>query len=180
MAISWPGGTGEIHTRILEAMREVLFGEEEYPYLSKNASARLATARRTARASGMHRSMLVALGGGSYALFPWLGTRAFRTVRRALLHFAPQLGISEIRSEGCVYITFRREGGEGEDLLFALSSLLAASPDTPDFLVSEREAPALEKYDRLVPPSLLRAAFAKDRLCLDEVKTRLLECGKSL
>ncbi len=180
MAISWPGGTGEIHTRILEGMRAVLLGEEEYPYLSRNASARLETARRTARAAGMHRSMLISLGGGSYAFFPWLGTRAFRTVRRALSHFAPRLGISELRSEGCVYITFRREGGRGIDLLSELSSLLALSPDSPEYLVDAREAPAFEKYDRMIPPSLLRSAFARDRLSLDEVKGRLSEHEKSL
>ncbi len=179
MSISWPGGVGEIHTKILEKMREVLLGDEEYPYLSERAAARLSTARHTARAAGMHRSMLVGLGGGSYAFFPWLGTRAFRTVRRALSHFAPRLGISEIRSEGCAFITFRCEG-DGEDILLALSSLLSASFDDPALLVDAREAPAFEKYDRLIPPSLLRAAFACDRLNLDEVKMRLSECEKTL
>ena len=54
---------GDIHTRILERMREVLRENCSYPYLMKNAVARLDEARRTARHSGMTEEPLICLGG---------------------------------------------------------------------------------------------------------------------
>lgn len=172
MEISWPGGAGEIHTRLLEKMREVLLGSEEYPYLGKNAARRLATARHTAQAAGIGKSPLVYLGGSSFVLFPWLGTRGFRACRRLLSHFSRELGISEIHSEGCCYITFRAERESGEQLLPALSSLLKTVPPTAEQLVGEGEAPCFEKYDGCIPPPLLRRAYACDRLNLEEAAKR--------
>ena len=37
MEISWPGDYGEIHTRILERMKQVLEEDTVYPYLKKKA-----------------------------------------------------------------------------------------------------------------------------------------------
>ncbi len=48
MEISWPGDGGEIHTKLLLAMRDVLFNGKDYPYLCDNARARLENARRVA------------------------------------------------------------------------------------------------------------------------------------
>ena len=172
MEISWPGGTGEIHTRLLEKMRDILFGNEQYPYLLPNAARRLETARRTAVAAGMHRSPLVFLGGSSFVLFPWLGTRGFRAARRTLAHYAGALGISEIRAEGCCYITFKAERQDGMRLVSALSDLLRRDPPDPLSLVSEGEAPCFEKYDEYIPSHLLRRAYACDRINLDEVFMR--------
>lgn len=62
MEISWPGDYGEIHTRILERMKQVLEENTEYPYLKKNAKTRLEVARRVARNTGMLKNSLVHLG----------------------------------------------------------------------------------------------------------------------
>ncbi len=172
MEISWPGGTGEIHTRLLEKMRDILFGTETYPYLMPNAARRLKTARHTARAAGMQGSPLISLGGSSFVLFPWLGTRGFRAVRRTLAHYASSLGISEIRGEGCCYITFKAERAVGERFLASLASLLRTSPPTPEELVGSGEAPCFEKYDEYIPAPLLRRAYVTDRLNFSEVLLR--------
>ena len=179
MEISWPGGSGEIHTRLLEKMRDILFGSETYPYLGENAARRLALARRTAAAAGMPGRPLVFLGGGSFVLFPWLGTRAFRAARRLLSRFASELGISEIRGEGCCYITLRARREDGERLLASLASLLITVPPSAEALVGLAEAPCFEKYDEYLPPHLLRRAFAADRLDLDEAKARFISLSKT-
>lgn len=44
MEISWPGDYGEINTRILKRMRQVLAEETVYPYLKENARQRLEVA----------------------------------------------------------------------------------------------------------------------------------------
>ena len=68
---------GDIHTRVLERMRRVLDEEKSYPYLMKNAAARLLHARHTAANSGLTREPLICLGGEMWCLFPWLGSYAF-------------------------------------------------------------------------------------------------------
>ena len=73
---------GDIHTKVLERMRNVLREDAAYPYLMKNAAARLAEARHAARNSGMTEEVLVNLGGDMWCLFPWLGSYAFLALER--------------------------------------------------------------------------------------------------
>ncbi len=174
MEISWPGDSGEIHTRLLEAMREVLFNGKEYPFLGDNAKKRLSNARRVAENAGMDKNLVVFLGGQSYVLFPWLGTRAFRTTRRMMQRYASELGISDIRSEGCCYITFKAKG-EGRELPLRLSEIIIRDGLDPAALVFDGECPIFDKYDEYIPPELLCDAYAIDRLSPEEVKARFLE-----
>ena len=174
MEISWPGDSGEIHTRLLEKMREVLFGTKAYPYLMPNAAARLETARHLAQNTGMEESMLISLGGSSFCLFPWLGTRAFRTLRRLLLHHAKRLGISELECEGCCYMTFKAWQSDGRALLDRLCVILQAEGIDADRLVGAAENPAYDKFDAYIPAELLRRAYVVDRLCPEEVLNRFL------
>ncbi len=172
MEISWPGDSGEIHTAILERMRRILLEDAEYPYLTPNARERLATARRLSARAGIEKSMLISLGGSSYCLFPWLGTRAFRTVRRYLTVNSGRLGISDLSAEGCYYITFKCRSDAGERLLDAVNSDLNLSGLDPEALVGDGECPVFEKYDDCIPSELLRAAYAADRLNPEEVIRR--------
>lgn len=175
MEISWPGDYGEIHTRILERMLQVLREDTVYPYLKPNAKERLQSARETARRTGVTRNAVVRLGGFTYCLFPWLGTRSFRTVRKLLHYYAGELGISGIEFEGCYYISFKMEQQGAEKLPARLLSLMERDGLTVYDLVKESDAPAFDKYDPYIPPSLLRKAYAADRLNLEEAKKRLAD-----
>ena len=116
--------------------------------------------------------MLISLGGSTVALFPWLGTRAFRTLRRYLTHNAARLGIADLSAEGCCYMTFKMRGESPEALFDAISSdFLIGGLDASD-LVSENECPVFEKYDEYIPAELLREAYAADRLEVFEVLRR--------
>ena len=172
MEISWPGDSGEIHTAVLERMRRVLLEDIDYPYLTPNARERLKTARRIAQRSGVGESMLISLGGSSAVLFPWLGTRAFRTLRRYLTRHASRLGIADLSAEGCCYMTFKTRGQSMRELFLALSSDLSAQGLDPMELVSENECPVYEKYDEYIPADMLREAYAVDRLEVREVLWR--------
>lgn len=172
MEVSWPGDSGEIHTRVLEKMREILFGDFAYPYLMPNAAQRLQTARRVAHATGMTERDLLSLGGNSWVLFPWLGTRSFRTLRRYLKVNAARFGLSDIRSEGCCYITFHGKGDLSRTLLPAIRTDLLASPPDPLDLVGESEQPIFDKYDDYIEADLLRSAYATDRLDVGEMTRR--------
>ncbi len=177
MEVSWPGDAGEIHTRLLEKMREILFSEEEYPYLMPNALERLRTARRVARATEMERSMLIPLSNSSWVLFPWLGTRAFRTLRRYLARNAARLGISGIESEGCCYITFRSRKDLSHTFLRDLMHFIKEEGIPLLELVGEGEMPVFDKYDAYLPAEILREAYAKDRLIDYEVAGRFTRGG---
>ncbi|MBQ9069805.1 MAG: DEAD/DEAH box helicase [Clostridia bacterium] len=172
MEVSWPGDSGEIHTKILLAMRDVLFNGKEYAFLGDNAKERLENARRVAENAKMRDNMLVYLGGQSYCIFPWLGTRSFRTLRRFLQKYASELGISDIQSESCHYIKFKAREDAGRNILFGIRDIIARDGIDTLALVRDGECPVFDKYDEYIPPELLREAYARDRLFADEVIER--------
>ena len=99
---------GDIHTHILERMRQVLAEPTQYSYLMQNAAVRLEQARQAARHSGMTTDPLICLGGDYWALFPWLGTYAFMALERFLkLRCAPLLGLKGMDSSRPYFIQFR-------------------------------------------------------------------------
>ncbi len=175
MEVSWPGDFGEIHTRILQRMRRVLAEDTVYPYLKPNARQRLEVARHVARNTGMLTHSLVSLGGYTWCLFPWLGTRSFRTLRKFIARNAGACKISNLEFEGCYFLTFRMEKGNDYDLISHLSELIRREGIDCQSLVQSGETPLFEKYDEHIPGDLLRRAYAADRLRADEAEGRILE-----
>lgn len=175
MEISWPGDYGEVHTRILERMRQVLREDTEYPYLREGALARLRVARAVARNTGLTESCILPLGGYTWALFPWLGTRSFRTLRRYLVRNAGPFKLTGMDFEGCYYMTFKLEGGRGDDMMRMITGKIAENGIDLDALISPTEAPVFEKYDEYIPSELLRKAYREDKLRDDEILKRVYE-----
>ena len=171
MQVAWPGEYGEIHTKILEMMFKVLTTDTEYPYLKPNAKERLAAARRVFQNAGMEKTLLISLGGNTKCLFPWLGTRSFRTLRKYLQTNASYFGIYGLEYDGCYYMTFKCEKDADELLGMLRRKITADTIDTID-LVGKGECPIFEKYDPCIPPELLRRAYAADKLRTDEMKRR--------
>ena len=172
MEIQWPGDYGEVHTRILERMYQVLAEDTEYPYLKPDALERLHLARAVARNTGMLENTLVHLGGYTWAMFPWLGTRSFRTLRRYMGQFADEYKISKMEFEGCYYLMFRMERGDGISLLRAMGERIRRDGISLDHLIGLSECPVYEKYDGFIPAELLRTAFREDKLRSDEILSR--------
>ena len=173
MEISWPGDFGEIHTKILRRMKQILAEDTVYPYLKENAMRRIEQARKTARNTGMLEHSLVHLGGYSWCLFPWLGTRSFRTLRKFIQKNAKENNINGIEFEGCYYITFNME--KITDLNFITHLLNRVERDGIDChaLVESGEIPIFEKYDNYIPYDLLRKAYAADKLRADEAEEQI-------
>ena len=177
MEVSWPGDYGEIHTKILERMKRVLEEDTVYPYLKENARHRLDVARHLARNTGMLRRSVVHLGGYSYCIFPWLGTRSFRTLRKYIALNAKDFKISNIEFEGCYFISMKMECDEREFIL-RLSERARDFGIDCDALVGGTEMPVFEKYDEYIPGELLRRSYAADRLRADEAERRLQEIAR--
>ena len=175
MEVSWPGDFGEVHTRILQRMRQVLMEDTVYPYLKPNAQKRLDVARHVARNTGMLSRSLVHLGGYSWCLFPWLGTRAFRAMRKIIASKSPSFGITGVEYEGCYYITFKMTRGDDYGLISSLAEDVRTDQISAHALVSGAEVPVFEKYDDYVPADLLRHAYATDKIDVERAKERILE-----
>ena len=165
---------GDINTKILERMKKVLAEEKQYPYLMKNAAARLAEARHTARNAKLDSEVLVSLGGDMWCLTPWLGSYAFLALERFLkLKCAPFLELKGLDSSRPYFINFRMKAGKAE--FFKAVTELAKQQFDPMELVYPGEVPLFEKYDEFIPPELIRKGFANGILAVDEMKKRVLE-----
>ena len=178
MEVSWPGDYGEVNTRILERMRQVLREDTEYPYLREGALSRLRVARALARNTGLTETCILPLGGYTWALFPWLGTRSFRTLRRYLVRHAGSFKLTGMDFEGCYYMTFKLEGGRGDELMKMIADMIRKNGIDTASLVGATEAPAFEKYDEFIPAELLRKAYCTDKLRTDEILRRVEENGE--
>ncbi len=175
MEIEWPGDYGEIHTRILERMKQVLTEDTVYPYLKRNARQRLDVARNLARNTGMLEHSLVHLGGYTWCFFPWLGTRSFRTLRKFLVRNGAIAKLANLEFEGCCYMTFKMEDNSDYKLIRHLCDKIAREGIDKSALVGGSESPVFEKYDDCIPSELLRKAYTEDRLRTGEILVRLPE-----
>lgn len=175
MEVSWPGDYGEIHTKILERMKKILAEDTVYPYLKPNAVHRLEAARAVSRNTGMLEKSMIHLGGYTWCLFPWLGTRSFRTLRKLIQHYGGSFKIMNIEFEGCYFIKFRMEKGSDYSFIKSLCDIVESEGIDREALVGKTEMPVFEKYDDYIPSELLRRQYAEDKLRCDEVLKRLPE-----
>lgn len=163
---------GDINTRVLERMLQVLREDCGYPYLMKNAVSRLAQARNTAYNSGMTKEVLINLGGDMWCLFPWLGSYAFLAMERFLkLKCGEALGLSGLDSTRPYFIMFKMKTDKNG--FFRVLSEQLRQPLDPMELVYPEEIPIFEKYDEYLPPELVRKGFAYGILGIDEMKRRI-------
>ena len=163
---------GDIHTRILERMAQVLCENKTYPYLRPHAKARLLTARRAAVASGMNDRPLICLGERMYCLFPWLGSYAFLALERLLrLRCADRLGLKGFNSVRPYFIQFTLGVSEAE--FFRILGEEAEEPFDPMELLYPKEVPVFDKYDDLLPEELVRKGFAYGVLDIEGMKKRV-------
>ena len=147
-------------------MKQVLCEERSYPYLMKNAAARLEQARMTARNSGVSSVNLINLGGDMWALFPWIGTYAFFALERFLnVRCKERLHIKGLDACRPYFIQFTMKA-DREEFLRVLREE-AARPIDPMELVYPKEIPLFEKYDEYLPAELVRKGFAYGVLDID-------------
>ena len=163
---------GDINTKILERMREVLREDKRYPYLMKNAVARLETARHSAACSGLLTEPLICLGGNMWCLFPWLGSYAFLALERFMkVRCKEALGIRGLSPFRPYFIQFKMNG-QREDFFRVLLEEIE-KPLDPMELVYPKEVPVFEKYDEFVPAELVKKGFAYGILDIEGMKKRV-------
>ncbi|MDT9717332.1 DEAD/DEAH box helicase [Paenibacillus sp. ClWae2A] len=168
----WLGAGGDIHTSVVQKMREVLSDSTIYPYLSPQAVNRLERARRLARESGLLKQVVIPAGGDSMYVLPWVGSKSFRTLERLMKHnLSKKLALRSVVPMEPYYFVVSGKVDE-RTLLAEIMSECRAAEDA-SALLAEDEAPYLGKYDEFVAPPLIREAFAVDGLDLDGLKEGL-------
>ncbi|MBD2210491.1 DEAD/DEAH box helicase [Nostoc linckia FACHB-104] len=174
-SIYWRGGSGIIHAKVLQRMRQVLLEDLEYSYLQTNALQALQRTRQLFRKAGLDKQNILRLEKGKCCIFPWMGTLAYRTLERWLNYCCREsLEIKSIGGVNPYYLTLKL-GKEKFPYLAKEIAALAEERITSDYLISEAEAPELQKYDEFIPYPLLRKAFINDYLDIEELKQQVAQ-----
>ena len=164
---------GDLHTKILTRMRRVLQEDRQYPYLMKNAVARLEQARFTAAHSGAAGKPLINLGGNMWCLLPWVGTYTFLTMERFLkIKCADRLGLRNLDSARPFFIQFTMKADESA--FFRVLAEEIRKPIDPMELVYPKELPLFDKYDEYLPEELVKKGFALGVLDVDGLREKVL------
>lgn len=164
---------GDLHTKILTRMRRVLQEDRQYPYLMKNAVARLEQARFTAAHSGAADKTLINLGGNMWCLLPWVGTYTFLTMERFLkIKCADRLGLRNLDSARPFFIQFTMKADE--ETFFRVLAEEIRKPIDPMELVYPKELPLFDKYDEYLPEELVKKGFALGVLDVDGLREKVL------
>jgi ATP-dependent Lhr-like helicase len=178
----WRGGGYKIHGRILEKMKAILLCETEYPYLQKQAKARLAEARMLCNYTGLAQMNVVGLGGKTICILPWMGTVDFSIVMYLIRKY---MGDNiDVRSVGGwipYFITAKLSRGSASDFLEDFKNLLRQplnvlehiTNDNLDELKSNFEVKP-PKYDEFIPKSLLKKAVITDYLDAERVAEQVM------
>ncbi len=164
---------GDLHTKILQRMRLVLKEKKQYPYLMKNAVARLDQARNTAGHSGAADTPLINLGGNMWCLLPWVGSYAFLAMERFLkIKCGDRLGLKNFDSARPYYMQFTMKASA--DVFYHVVREEIQKPIDPMELIYPKELPLFDKYDEYLPDELVRKGFACGVLDLAALRETVL------
>ena len=160
---------GDIHPKILARMRKVLSEDTMYPYLMKNARARLTQVRDTCNIAGLPQKQLINLGGKMWCLFPWTGSYSFLALERLLrIKCAKRLNLRGFNSARPYFMEFAMDASAEE--FFQILGKEAARDFDPLDLLYPKEVPVFDKYDEYLPDDLVRKEFAQSILDIKEMR----------
>ena len=177
----WRGGSSFLHGKIVKRMRQVLFEDRIYPYLTNAALFRLQEGRDFARESGMEHNNFIAAEPDSsmphtdteknvFYLLPWTGSRGMRTLSLVLQkkENKEELKIIQMEQENPYAYRIVSE----LDIVGFRSKLkrLIFSLKNPETLLDTARIPMTDKYDYLLPAHFLVKQYAANILSVTECK----------
>ena len=173
----WKGRGYKIDDRILEKMKSILLSDTEYPYLQKQAKARLNEARFLCEYSGLADMNVVSLGGKTICVMPWVGSVDFSIILYLMRKYMDErLDVRSVGGWVPYFITAKMKSGTAEEFLEDFKALLKKpldiyndiTDDNLDELKSNFDYKT-PKYDEFVPKELQKKAVIIDYLDLDRV-----------
>ena len=164
----------DLHTVLVQKMRQILVCSDQYPYLSDSCCERLEEIRYLARNSGILTNVITQLSENKFAIFPWVGTRQLFTLHFLLRAHGFQ---SKILWRTCVYleVTFRSKAPDAKMQLENALRELAQWEGEMDLsgLPLPEKVQIEHKYNEFIPLDLLRKEFIFDFLEPDGLREAL-------
>ncbi|MCL2819609.1 MAG: DEAD/DEAH box helicase [Oscillospiraceae bacterium] len=159
----------ELHTVLVQRMKNVLTCDEEYPYLSERCAPRIEEIRYIARNSGILENLVTPISDKKFAIFPWVGTRQLFTLHYALL----DRGIkSKLPWITCIYLEVIYNG-TAESLTELIIDIISSDLDLYSLPLPEK-VQVTGKYNEFIPQELLKKQFVEDYLDFEGLKNALL------
>lgn len=164
--ISWsPKPFGDLDTKIVQEMYDVICSEEKYPYLSDRAFEELCEIRQIIKKGNIHnQSILETERKNHYRIFPWIGTKGLRGFSLAL----KKKGINnDINYHGiCLEFDFK---GTINELENSVGNIIKEGIEKQDIEL-EDEMEISGKYNMYVPKCLLQKQYIIDNVNVTEMK----------
>ncbi|MDR3149901.1 MAG: DEAD/DEAH box helicase [Oscillospiraceae bacterium] len=162
----------EQHTVLVRKQRDILLGDDNYPYLSESCKERLNEIRYLTRNSGILTQLVTPLSEHKFAVFPWVGTRQLFALNYALLGRGIK---SKLPWRTCIYleIYFSGSAAELEDII---REVIRSDVDLHNLPLPEKIQVA-NKYNEFIPLDLLRKQFTEDFLDFDGLQAQMDEQG---
>ncbi|MDF2685380.1 MAG: box helicase domain protein [Clostridia bacterium] len=173
----WLGDRALVHDRIIKRIRQVLFEDTVYPYLSPTAAECLKQSREDARKAGFDRYNVIDLENGSIGILPWVGHRNYYTIRNMIAYYLKsQFKMKKIYGMRPYYITFKKENGNAKEFLEAIQKLTELPPEPDSFIpvkniriIKKDYEYKIPKYDRYSPDHLLKKQVITDYVDMDTI-----------
>jgi ATP-dependent Lhr-like helicase len=172
--INWfSSGFGEVHTKVLQKMREIIVSGDEYGYLHQSAMTRLSEIRNTIRQTEAfattHNTDIFPLSPNRFGLFPWLGTRALNALKYSLQAKGATIteDLGGILSDVLLVVSVENVS----KLKAVLSEIKTDSVDVEAF--SLPETLEIGKYGEYVPPMLAKRQFMDNNVDIKEMQREL-------
>ncbi|MCL2335759.1 MAG: DEAD/DEAH box helicase, partial [Endomicrobia bacterium] len=159
----------ELHTGLVQKIRNVLLSDEAFPYLSERCKERLSEIQYITRNSGILNNLVTPLSDQNYAVFPWVGSRQLLTLHYALLHRKIK---NKLPWPTCVYLEVFFKGTK-EELENIINEILGSKLDLYE-LPLPGKIEIVGKYNEFIPPELLRKQFVEDYLDFEGLKRDIL------
>lgn len=160
------GDGGDIDGKVFAIMRQILLNDDIPPFLDHGARTLLTAARHAARESDAAIRGIVR-GDTFVSWFPWVGTKALRTLRLMLTvmevphdYDALSLTLTGVNEKGFAQVLRK----------------LAAHAFDPVELAAKMEVKTFDKFDELLPEDILDEINARDRLDVEAAMKAITTC----
>jgi len=164
-----PNGGGDIHTKIVQRMHDVLSEAQQYPYLFERAQIRLEQARKLVKNNRYADNHFVELSEGNYMFTPWIGQRGMRTFNILFRDKEIQNRLNLLSVSFKDYSYFIRSGLSLQAFQKELAAVLQ-EPISLEKLVNAKDVLPIDKYDYLLPTDLLIKQYVQNMLDLNEIR----------
>ena len=116
--------------------------------------------------TGLLESDILQCGEKSFFIAPWVGTKEIRTIAKLLsCGLKSQLDIYSVASS---WYYLQVTTGLGPEEFFEKFKELKIPLNDPDVILPKDQTPKVDKYDPMVPESLLRSAFLHNQMKLND------------